>query len=700
MQSIEAYLDDYNRLTVEISNDYYGGNCDFFTIIDEDSFIIGNKIEEKIRKYTGWSYCLTLDSSLDFSKEYVVVASQGYRATLMYRGVVMTKRFEEEFYYDGNDLGAVVKDDKTVFKCWAPTATKMSLFYEINDETKFIQMKRGNKGVFEGCVDKNLHNVKYVYHVYVNGTWNQTLDPYGKSSDCNGKHSVVIDTQHLLNKSTKHVVCENPTNAVLYEASVRDMTSSSSASTREKGNFNALCEMGTKWNELSTGFDHVVELGITHLQLLPVCDFVTIEEAYPKLLYNWGYDPNQYMALEGSYSSNPSDGFVRCDEFINMVNCFHNKNIGIIMDVVFNHHYDHRLSSFDKCVPYYYFRYHPDFKNSNGSFCGNDIESRRKMVRKYIIDTCLYFSEVYKIDGFRFDLMGIIDVETMRQLYKALKKINPSALLYGEGWDMPTAVSENDKAMIKNSLSMPGVGCFNDMIRDVLKGKATDNNHRGYITGNLWLQTEMRYVMGDCRYTRQNTCFDHPNVSINYVECHDNRTLWDKIESCYPTECEEKRKKRHKLCIGLVILAQGVPFIHAGQEMCRTKLNHDNTYNMADEINEIDWQLKDIYFDVFKYTKDVIELRKKYRLFQLSTLDDCLQCVTVEFDEGLMIYKINDSQKISNMKELIVVANPTDQDYVRSYESYTCIFNEQGKCFEKIEKDVRIKSCSLMIFIK
>ncbi len=699
MFSVEAYLDDYLRITVEVSNEYYQGQCDFFTVIDENFEIIENVIEEKIKKQNSWSYTLILSTPCNLAKNYEVVVNQGYRAPLFIRGLVLSQQFDEEFYYDKDDLGARVFNDETTFKCWAPTATKVNLLYTEENQTHYVSMKRSKEGVYWCSIAKNLHQTRYVYQVYVNGDWNQTIDPYAFSSDTNAKHSVVIDFEQCNKPKFSYVECSKATDAIIYEVSIRDMTISSASGTKEKGTFNALREKGSLFEKNLTGFDYIKDLGISHVQLLPVCDFATVEESNPQLLYNWGYDPLQYRSLEGSYSSDSNNGVVRCNEFLQLVDSFHQEHIGVIMDVVFNHHYDARLSAFNSCVPYYYFRMRPDYSFSNGTFCGNDIESKRKMVKKFIVDTCLFFVNRYKVDGFRFDLMGILDVETVNELVEKVKKINPNALIYGEGWDMPTALIEQEKACIKNSEQMPQIAFFNDVFRDVLKGKNDPLNHGGYLSGNLHLQKEMKFILGDREFDEGAYCFKHPKNSINYVECHDNLSLWDKLTGCLANESQEIIIKRQKLCNALVLLAPGIPFIHAGQEFCRTKNGHDNTYNMSDEINQIDWPRSIKYKEVITYTKELIAIRKHYQALRLESLEECRKHIRVSFDNGLLIYHFIDLNGLDNINELAIIVNVCDDEKIKSVTDYWCIFNNQTRTEERVN-EVKIQAYSLAILTK
>ncbi len=699
--SIEAFLDDYRKIVVQVSEYYYGGHCDQFYLLNEKDEIIETRIVHKYQDAGYWKYELSVIEDVVMGHDYDVLCNYGYRTHLQFRGVVFTSRFEDEYFYEGNDLGANIYDKSTTFKCWAPTATQVRLAFYLDDKEMVINMRREQKGVYYTKVPFDLHGARYNYIVHVNGKINKTIDPYGRSTDCNAKSSVVVNVLKLKQQRTPHVKCVNSTDAIIYEASIRDMTSSPSANTKSKSTFEALCELNTSYQGVSTGFSHIQELGATHVQLLPVCDFVTVEEAHPHLLYNWGYDPNHYFSLEGGYSENPHQGEKKCEEFMRLVNLFHENGMGVVMDMVFNHQYDHRLSCLELTVPFYYFRFHDNLVMSNGSYCGNDLETRRRMVRKLVISSCEFFSDVYGIDGFRFDLMGIIDVTTMNHLRDELQRNNPYVLLYGEGWNMPTALAEDEKANINNYQYMKEIGLFSDMFRDVMKGKTheSEREQQGYLTGNFWLQEAAQSCIGARRYPFAKRAFDDPSVTVNYMECHDNMTLWDKIEYCCKHEDFEKHKQRQKLCIGVMLLSQGIPFIHAGQEFCRTKNGIDNTYNMSDEINKMDYQRKLEFIDVVNYTKDCIALRKEYAAFRLNTPSLCSHHITMRVDGEVLIYHIKQLEKMCNVKSIQVIINPSNSDYFRDTKGFLCVLDQRGKC-ERYVDQIEIEACSMVVLVE
>ncbi len=699
--SVEAYLDNYDTLSVEVSRRYYHGVCDYFYVRDQKGKLIhcrikGNEEFDLFRRYS-----LELDEELCFGVDYELVCSQGYRTPVQFRYIVQTERFDREFYYEKEDLGAFVQNGKTHFCLWAPTASEVILILKFPQYTERFTMHRTERGVWRMTVNQDATGIRYTYLVKVNGKYQESLDPYGKSSDCNGCNSVVICIEKLKSGRSQPVALKHPTDAIIYELSVRDFTSSETAGTHHHGTFEALNEQGSRYGGQSTGFDYLVELGITHVQMMPVNDFFTVDECLPERQYNWGYDPMQYMTLEGSYSSDPDDGLARVNEFMDLINSFHAAGIGVNLDVVFNHHYDVSLSSLEHCVPYYYFRVNDNHSLSNGSFCGNDLESRRKMMQKLIIDTCVYFVEVYGIDGFRFDLMGILDIDTMNLLEKKVHQLNPSALLYGEGWNMPTALPDEKKCMLENQRKVPHLAFFNDYYRDHLKGKTSEyeKNHKGYLTGDAAMMEAAKYCLCGMAHPDYFHYFDQPSQSINYVECHDNATLWDKMKVCCNEEVREIRLQRQKMINAVLIFSQGIPFLHSGQEFCRSKSGYDNTYNMPDRINQIDYARRNRNLEVVRYTRDCILLRKKCAAFRLFSRELLQRHIQFDSLGGILIYKLVEIGNLTDYEELQVLINPFKEDGLMRADGFVCILDETGSCMKKASH-LRIPAYSLLVLAK
>lgn len=512
---------------------------------------------------------------------------------LIYRGITKTDWFLNTYDATGETMGSYVQNDQTHFCVYAPTAQKMHVI--INDE-KLIMDKKEN-GVFKLTVDKNLHALSYLYEVEMYGEIKRTTDPYAIASLANRAASVVVDLKRLnLQVGDVHIQSD----PIILEASVRDFSMDPDVNFKHRGQFLGMIESHGNY-----GMKHVVDLGITHLQLMPVNDFQTVDELNPLAQYNWGYDTMQFMALEGSYSSDVHNPLQAMKDFAKLVDHYHQHNIGINLDMVFNHIYEVEDHPFNILVPYYYFRYTSDYKLSNGSFCGNEIASEMPMMRKHIVESVAHFVKTYNVDGFRFDLMGLLDVDTMNNVYEACSEINPNIMIYGEGWSMPTVLEDYRQASIKNFYQMPRISHFNDRFRDTVAGELNETD-LGYADGRVEYTESIKAALSaysDNTYAYQ--MFNKSMQSINYVECHDNMTIADKVQLA------QKGKEEALFMIGLVLFAQGIPFLQIGQSFFRDKKGDANSYRSPDSTNRIEWKLLDVHQDMNDTVKSWISLRKK-----------------------------------------------------------------------------------------
>lgn len=537
-------------------------------------------------------------------------------------GLYEAEDFEKKYTYDGNDLGAYRSPETTVFKVWAPTAKSVTLnLYESGDPSAddgigTYDMSRDGSGVWSVRADKDLAGVYYTYTADFGDLANEACDPYARAVGVNGKRAMVIDLDATDPEGWEDDfnpnAGKNSTDAVIYELHIRDLSADLSSGIKNTGKFIGLTETGTvNSGGVPTGLDHIADMGITHLQLTPVYDYATVDESKPDApQYNWGYDPLNYNVPEGSYSTDASDGAVRVREFKQMVRAVHSRGISVVMDVVYNHTYGTDYC-FNMLVPGYFHR-----PGSNGSECGNDVASERPMVRKFIVDSLVYWAKEYHIDGFRFDLVGLIDVETIRQARAELDRIDPSIILYGEGWDMKTITVRKDVplAVQKNVGRIGNFAMFNDTLRDAVKGSMFDEDQTGYINGNY----EMKKILSDCAAGKTEWS-SLPYQQINYVSCHDNRTLWDEITVMNPDMSFEDRVRKNLLAAAIVFTSQGIPFIFAGEEFLRSKENADgtlneNSYNAPDSVNSIKWDdlSRKEYADVCEYYKGLIAFRKAH----------------------------------------------------------------------------------------
>lgn len=627
---VRAYLDDYQNIEVIIDKAFCQGRSDVFYLTDGVTVypleLVTSREEDRAIVYK-----VRFDGEINVGTEYQVMVTNNFKCILNYRFIVKTDRFDEEFYYDGDDLGSTLTDKYTKFALWAPTASRVKVEIEYGGKIKTVDMRRTENGVYRLTIAPRCVGAIYRYLVRVNGNWNEVNDPYGKASLPNSDRSVVVDLDTYKVEKLHMPELWRYTDAVIYETSVRDYSI--------EGTFEGM----------KNNLAYLKDLGITSLQLMPVNDFASVNEKIPDLFYNWGYDPLQYFALEGSYSSNVNDPVQVLKDFHDLVLTAHQQRIRINLDVVFNHVYYLNTSTFDNVVPYYYFRYTADRKLSDGTLCGNDVASEKKMVRKFILDVLKYFVNQFDVDGFRFDLMGILDVDTMNLICKSLRELKSDIMIYGEGWQMNTALEKEKMACSSNYALMPQVAFFNDVFRDTIKGSTFDAEGKGYATGGRNLTEEACDLV-------TGTGYGSPAQSVNYVECHDDMTVFDKLKICCKEESEALRIERTKLLLGMVILSQGIPFIHSGQEYCRSKNGISNTYNKPDGINKLKEEDREAHKDIISYVKTLINIRRKYRINKTREMIEA--DVDTEIVKGAIIYKI---RNCNNETDLTIIINPTDK---------------------------------------
>ena len=658
-KDFEAYMDDFHKVVVYLSKNSYGGTSNRFTLKDHDGSLYDLRIQsiESINNNYN-KYILSLEDEIEIGNEYYVFHQHARSTILHYGAVVKTDKFDEMFFYDGDDLGYQFSNEECKFALWAPTAYRVKLELLKNGKLHTYEMKRDQKGVFRTTIQENLENATYVYLVRVNGEWKESIDPYANASIENTRRSAIIDMDKIKVKDYPLPEMKSMCDAIIYETSVRDFTIQPHSGVSVPGTFRGFVQENAYTRANMTGFTYLKSLGITHLQLMPVFDFGSVDENYPRMFYNWGYDPVQYRVLEGSFCLDPNNPYARIFGFIELVEACHKAGIRVNLDVVFNHVYDKENHFFDKTVPNYFFQMNQNGSFSNGTWCGNDVDSTRKMSRKYIIDTCKFIVETFHIDGFRFDLMGILDIDTMNEVARVCREINPDFMIYGEGWDMPSYLEYQKRATINNNWKMNNIAHFSDRFRDVAKGKTSQNevNMKGYCTGAIYLIDIMKNcLMASCTTIGDSALFAQPTHCVNYVECHDNMTSWDKIKECCKEDSKEVHVKKHRILLAATLLAQGIPFIHSGQEFCRTKFKLHNTYESNDEINKIDYIRRNQYQDVVNCTKDLIQIRKAHPCLRYSTKEDVEH--NVRFDtiqNKALIYICEDDEE-----ELTIIFNPT-----------------------------------------
>ena len=601
--------------------------------------------------------------------------------------------------YSGNDLGVTYSAAKTIFKVWAPSAQSMTLkLYKSGDATDKIDafqtfpMQIDETGVWQTEVNEDVKNLFYTVQVMnKNGVVNSEVpDPYAKALGVNGQRGAIVNFNETSVEKIKPSLLKNKTDAILYELHVRDASIAANSGIKTKGKFLGLTELNTVNDaKQSTGLSHLKDLGVTHVHLLPSFDFYTVDEAanqndpnYRK--YNWGYDPLNYFTPEGSYSTDAFSPTTRIIEFKKLVQAFHKQRMRIVMDVVFNHTMFNEQSVFEQIEPGYYHRFTPDGKYSNGAGCGNEVASEKPMVRKYILDCLKHFVNEYDVDGFRFDLMGLHDIESMNLFSKELHAIKPDIILYGEGWTGGTTILPEIERALKNAVpQLDRIAAFSDDMRDAIKGSVFDARDSGFVSGKSGLDESIKFgVVGATQhpqidYTKVNYSklpwALEPYQCINYAECHDNHTLWDRLTNSNPTDDEAARIRMFKLAYAIVLTSQGIPFIHAGGEFLRTKGGNENSYNAPDEVNQIDWNRKTEYIEVYDFMKNLIALRRSHPAFRMPSNDlirqnlEFLDLPSAEKNgpkkiDRLVSYQLKNSANGDSFKHILVIYNGNRRD--------------------------------------
>ena len=596
-----------------------------------------------------------------------------------------TKEFTQKYYYGGR-LGAIYSPEKTEFRVWAPTASEvvLNIFREGlgGDRLDSIRMEQSDNGTWLHMMKGDQNGIYYTYSVTVDGKTNEVVDPYAKAVGANGLRGMVIDLKTTDPEGFRETPrpafgdCR-PTDAVVYETHVRDFSKHYSSRSNFPGKFLAFTETGkTLKDGTKIGVDHLKELGVTHVQLLPSYDYYNVDETKLDVpQFNWGYDPLNYNAPEGSYSTDAYDAAVRINEYKQMVKALHENGIRVIMDVVYNHTMFAEESYLNMTVPHFYHRTREDGSFYNGSACNNETASDRPMCRKYIVDSVVYWASEYMLDGFRFDLMGIHDIVTMNEIREELNKIDPTIIVYGEGWTGgECGIPDSLRALKCNAKQYPGVGSFSDDIRDGIKGHVFELKEKGFVSGAKNFEETVKFGLVGCidfpgidmskvNYSKQGWALN-PSQAVNYVEAHDNLTIWDKLATSNPEDDEATRIKMDKLAAGIVFTAQGLSFIQFGQDFLRTKYNEEiggfdeNSFRSSDKVNNIDWSRKSEYIDVFRYYKGLIAFRKAHRSLRFTDAAQvCDSLVFLECPEKNMVAFIVKACEDGDSRDLLMIYN-------------------------------------------
>ena len=622
---------------------------------------------------------------LNYAMSATIIAAGSFLGTVSaYAQSQYDAQFIEYPTYSGDDLELTVNNSGTHFRLWSPKAqeARVNLYDTGKGGSPYstLEMKFDPaNGTWTASVPEQLYGKFYTFQIKYDGEWkNETPGVWAKAVGVNGKRAAIIDfnaTNPIGWESDKGPVVENFSDVIVYEMHHRDLSMHPSSGISNKGKFLALTEQGTTTPlGEKTGIDHLKELGITHVHILPSYDYNSVDETNLEAnVYNWGYDPQNYNAPEGSYSTNPEVPEVRVKEMKEMIKSLHDAGIGVIMDVVYNHTAENDGSNFSLTAPGYYYRHREDGSYSDASGCGNETASDLAQMSDYIVNSVKYWADEYHIDGFRFDLMAIHDTETMNKVAKELKEINPSIFVYGEGWtagDSPLAVEK--RALKENVSKMTDIAVFSDDLRDAVKGHFTDAADRGFATGKPGLEETVKIGIvaatahPQVDYSKgNNSKFPYaqsPEMIVNYVSCHDDLCLTDKLRHSMKGEPEENMLEAAKLAQTIVFTSQGTPFMFAGEEVFRDKKGVHNSYNQPDSINAIDWTNKTKYRDQFNYYKGLVSLRKSHPAFRMTNAQDIAE--NIVFDEidsnstpNLISYSIINNANGDEWNEIKVILN-------------------------------------------
>lgn len=693
-----AVMDEYNKIKIYLSSEPLLG-------IDFKLYLNGEKVEGTSSIIRGKEVIITnITKHIRANDLLTVSASNAYKPFK-----VLFRNFLDKFYYSKDDLGIVYLNNAISFKLWAPTSYKVELLlyneWYINQEeesNKYPMIYDYKTGVYTTVVNKDIaNNMYYLYKIYfkdidVDGKIYErvtyAVDPYANSVSVNGDKGFILDINDNITKPygfKKHSIPEfkRKDDATIYEMHIRDFTIDESSGVNDslKGTYLGAVQENTFYKDkhtnkiVKTGLDHLVELGITHVHLMPIFDFGSVDERFPSSTNrNWGYDPKNFNAPEGSYSTNPYNPLTRIIELREMIMKFHEKGIRVVMDMVYNHMMS--TLNMDNIVPGYYFRTDYLGRFTNGSGCGNELATERPMVRKFIIDSCMHWIKNYKIDGIRFDLMELLDIDTTREIVRKSRKIDENFLIYGEPWK--GGLSPLMNGTFKGSQRNENFSVFNDVFRDTIRG---DNNpSNGFINGNQHNSIYHWNIIEGLKGSIY-TLTSNPNETINYADAHDNYTLWDQIEKSQTQNIspgkyrknlsnnllDNKFVKQHILGLSILFTAQGIPFIQYGSEFLKTKQGDHNSYKSTDEVNSIKWSDKNDFIDVFNYLKGLIQIRKTLPHFTIGDAGIIKNKAKFTFanneNSGVIINHIDLSDY--NEGEVIVIYNATSiNDYdVNSY---------------------------------
>lgn len=691
LNHIDLYLFNYFRKEDLLKVRLYEDNK-FVTFLKLDSFLIS---EDKVRCVVSLSF----DYKLKAGRDYRVFDCLNRAYSLDVSYLAGLDEFEKKYRYDG-ELGSIYSKQKTEFRVFSPLATKVFCYIFKKGEEHTISLKREESGIFIGSIEGDFEGYKYLYIAKINGKMIQVCDPYAKSVDTNSQFAYIVDIEKIKAIPTYlECVKEVPQiQSLIYEIDVRDMTSK--LKTKEKGTFKALADFNLKYKNMNAGISYIKDLGISHVQIMPCYDFQTIADDFKFDSYNWGYDPKFYFAIEGSYASSSEDPYLRMIEFKNMVSSFHKCGIKVNLDVVFNHVFDSETNPLNRLLPNYCYRKNEDGSLANATGCGNELETRKYMIRKLIVDNIRYFKQVYGIDGFRFDLMGLIDIKTMKEVRKCVDSFSKNDLVYGEGWDMASSLSSEYRSCLSNAFKMDNIGFFNDRFRDILRGRNQYENLSicGYLNGDSNYIDGFKHVyQGSILPVSFPPLFKKASQSINYVECHDDNCLFDKLISI--NNDIDITLERVNLINACILFSNGISFIHMGQEFGQSKQMVRNSYNAGDNINGFDYELLKSRKENVEYFKQANFIKKTYiDKYKLDIPSKVSQAISFEElpKRGLLVKYLK-----VNKEKMVVLINPNLNDIEYQFEGeYKMVFSKNGLEDKFVSSKIVIPRISVVVLIR
>lgn len=673
-ERLECYIDGYSIANIYIIKDFYQGQSQTFHLKDENGSLVPLTVLKKEDLGDYIHYTCSIDEEIEVGRDYLMYEEHAQYCPAAYSHIVKTKEFADKFVSLDEEYGCTYSKDETTFTVWSPVANWMEVVLHEKDGERVIPMERKARGVWTATVKGDLLHTFYTYRFKVNGKIQESIDPWNPFMGLNTSISQVnsIDLLDLPEKVAMEPMAQD-TDAILYEASIRDMSSQSHSGFTHPKTFEAFTEENDRTRAQRTGLSYIKSLGISHVQLMPVYDFGSVDEEYPDMYYNWGYDPMSYRSFEGSYSTDPKNPEARIVEFARMVANLHKAGLKVNLDLVFNHVWKREQFALDQLVPDYFFLMDSQGNYSNGSFCGNDIDTRPAMSRAYLLDSAKMMVDIFDIDGIRFDLMGVLDYTLVNAIAEYAKSKKPDFMIYGEGWDMPSYVPSELRASQNNQAKMPLVGQFSDRFREVIRGSNDQLEQAGYSNGNTSRIDDARQVV--CASINEHR-YDAPFKAVNYVECHDNHTMWDKNRAVCFGQPRSIRIKRQNLANAMVLLSQGTPFIHCGQEFGRTKQNLGNTYNRSDNYNMVDYKRRDELEPIVLEFEKLVALRKNHPSFRLNSAEKIRQWVQTEtIDNKVLVYKTSDGEE-----SLITFFNPTSETFGYTLPNTgTVLYDSEGQ---------------------